>query len=309
MNTTASSYLPNGYQREKEKALKKRVEAAINVDKFLNEIDKIPLSNGARVVYFDAQLNSVILRDFDRSCLRNPPTVILREKPKTISTKEFASQLKTNERDSQIVGELISLTLNCSAAVISWVVVVGASASIPLTNVGGAAVVYLGYTAAAASAGQCFNSAVRVGMEIAAPEQKDWLDSNEWYTAASNALDVISVAGAGGSSVVIRKSLSQLTRSTGKTTRQVLEGLTRDERKRLTQDVIKLNNPNISKKTMKALIGSGKYPKRYSQQQINYTIAQHFKEALGASITVTGSLYNGILGDIAIGIYEQTIDL
>lgn len=307
MNTTITPYLPGANQKEKD--LKRRFETTINTDKFFNEIDKIPLSNGARVVYFDAQLNSVILRDFDRSCLRNPPTVILRERPKTISTKEFASQLKTNERDSQIVGELISLTLNCSAAVISWLVVVGASASIPLTNVGGAAVVYLGYTAASASTAQCINSGVRSYSALMAPEINDWLDSKEWYAAASDALDVLSLAGAGASSVVVTKSLTQLGKSTGKTTYQVLQGLTRLERKRLTQDLIKLKNPNISKKTMQTLIGSGKYPKRYSQQQINRAVALQFKDALSASITVTGSLYSGNLGDIAIGIYEQTVEL
>ena len=307
MNTAI--FPPSPLKRLQEERIRKNVESCIDLKKFFTKIDKIPLSNGARVIYFDAQLNSVMLRDFLPDCQTNPPVVILREKPKAISIHEFASKLKTNERDSQLVGELISLTMNCGAAVISWLIISGAAATIPLTNVGGAAVVYLGYTAAAASAGQCFNSAVRVSMEIGIPAQKDWLDSHEWYTAASDALDILSLAGAGSSSLVITKSLAQVSKSSGKTSRQALQGLTRQERKRLTQDVIKLNNPNISKKTMESLIGSGKYPKRYSQQQINHTIAHQFKDALNASITVTGSFYSGVLGDIAIGIYEQTLGL
>ncbi len=307
MNTMATLFSPLATQQEK--ALKQRVEANINLNKFFKEIDKIPLTHGARVVYFDAQLNSVMLRDFVPFCQSNPPTVILREKPKTISTKEFAAQLKTNERDSQLVGELLSLTMNCSAAVLSWFIIAGGIVSLPLSNVGGAAVVYLGYTAAAASAGQCVNSTVRVAMEVAAPEVKDWLDSNEWYVAVSDALDVLSLAGASVSSVIVKKSLAQISKSTGKSARQALQGLSRQERKRLTQDIIKLNNPGISKKTMQKLIGGGKYPKRYSQHQINYTIAHQFKNALSASITVTGSLYSGVLGDIAIGIYQQTLEL
>lgn len=307
MNTTATLFSPLATQQEK--ALTQRVEANINLNKFFKEIDKIPLTHGARVVYFDAQLNSVMLRDFVPFCQSNPPTVILREKPKTISTKEFAAQLKTNERDSKLVGELISLSLNCSAAVLSWLVIIGASISIPFTHVGGAAVVYLGYTAATASSLQCANSGYRTYNEIKDPAMNDFLDSQEWYSAAESALDTLSMLGAGASSVTVTKSLGQLSKSTGKSAGQVLKGLTRQERKRLTQDIIKLNHPGISKQTMKTLIGSGKYPKRYTQHQINHTVKLQLKEALSASITFTGSLIGGNLGDIAMGIYEQTINL
>lgn len=300
----------------KEKQLRQRIEASLNIKKFCDSIDKIPGTNGARVLYLDAHLNSVILRDFVPFCQSHPPTVILREKPKSISTQEFAAKLKSDERESKIVGESIALVTNCSAAVISWLVVAGSSATIPISNVGGVAVAYIGYTAAIASGGQCINSIARVALEVASPNQKDWLDSQEWYSAAENALDVLSLLGAGASSLTITKSLGQLSKSTGKSARQVLEGLTRHERKRLTQDIIKLNHPGISKKAMKTLIAAGKYPTRYSQQQINSTVRHQFKEALSASITVGGSLNGGVLGDgarglgdIAIGIYEQTIEL
>lgn len=240
----------------------------------------------------------------------------MREKPKSISTHEFAAKLKSDERESKIIGESIALVTNCGAAVISWIVVAGSSATIPISNVGGAAVAYIGYTAAVASGAQCINSIARVGLEIGNPHQKDWLDSQEWYSAAEDALDVLSLLGVGASSVTITKSLGQLSKSTGKSARKVLEGLTRQERKRLTQDIVRLNHPGISKKTMKTLIAAGKYPTRYSQQQINSTIRHQFKDALGASITIAGSLNGGALGngarglgDTAIGIYEQTIEL
>ena len=293
----------------KEKHLKQRVEASLDTKKFCEKIDKIPTTNGARVVFFDSELNSVILRDFVPFCQSHPPTLILREAPKQINPQQFAAKLKTDEQDSKGVGELVSLTLNCSGAVLSWIVVFGVSTTIPISNVGGAAVVYLGYTAATASSAQCVNSAYRIYNEAFDPAMNDFLDSQEWYSAAGTALDTLSLLGVGASSVTVTKSLGQIGKSTGKTSQQVLKGLTRQERKRLTQDIIRLNHPGISKQAMKTLIGSGKYPTRFSQNRINQTIKHQLKDALSASIAVTGSLWSGNLGNIALGIYEQTINL
>lgn len=309
MNTTASSYLPNGYQREKEKALKKRVEAAINVDKFLNEIDKIPLSNGARVVYFDAQLNSVILRDFDRSCLRNPPTVILREKPNSVPAKEFGAKLQRDKNDSALVAESTNMILSCGGAILSWIAIVGGGVAIPLTGGASAAVTALGYAALTASTLQCGAAIGRVGFEATNPKYNDYLDSNEWYTNISTALDVISLAGAGSSLKQMANVNKVLKNSTGANIKDALKGLNRQQRRALTEEVIKLDYPGVPRKVLKNLILKGHVPNRLPQRAISASVMVSLTDALAGSLTVIGSMNAGAVRTLAIGIYERVEDL
>src|SRR5690606_37109506 len=92
----------------KEKQLKQRVEASLDTKKFCEKIDKIPATNGARVVFFDSELNSVILRDFVPNCQPNPPVIILREKPNSITANEFKGKLQHDQPDSKVVAETVN---------------------------------------------------------------------------------------------------------------------------------------------------------------------------------------------------------
>jgi len=60
---------------------------------------------------------------------------------------------------------------------------------------------------------------------------------------------------------------------------------------------------------MKAMIAAGKYPKRYTQGQISEALALKVKDAIGASFSFLGSASSGTARSIAVGLYEQTLDL
>lgn len=122
------------------------------------------------------------------------------------------------------------------------------------------------------------------------------------------ALDVLSLAGVAVSGVALSKTLAAVRAASTKSTGDVLKGLSRAERKRLTQEIIKLNHPGISSRVMKNLIGAGKYPKRYSQGMISQALALKVKEAIGASLSLIGSASSGSIKALAVGIYEKTID-
>lgn len=234
--------------------------------------------------------------------------MILREPPSRLSNLEFASKLKNDKRDSHLVGEIVGTTISCSAAVLSWIVIIGSSVAIPISGGTSSAVTYLAFGAATASTIQCGNGLLRTGLEVHEPELKDWLDSQDWYTNASLAVDAISLADAGASGVVLAKTLKIAKTASSKSTPEILKGLSRAERKRLTQEIIKLNHPGISAKVMKSLISAGKYPKRYSQQQISQALSLRVKEALAASLSFFGSATSGVTRQIAVGVYDKTIE-
>lgn len=306
--TTSTLAVRTRLPNYKEKNLTRRLKAELNLPKLFQEVDKLQEFTGARIVYIDQELTSVLLREFQPTCRKNAITMVLREPPEQLTMPEYAATLWQNKRDSEIVGEIVGTSLSCGAAVLSWIVVIGAFGAIPLSGGASTAVTYLGYAAAAASTAQCFNGLARTSLELSNPELKDWLDSQHWYTNAALAVDALSLAGVGASGVVLAKTLKVTRVASSKNTVDVLRGLSRAERKRLTTEIIKLNHPGVSSKVMKALIGAGKYPKRYSQGQISEALALKVKEAIGASLSFAGSASSGAARTIAVGLHEATID-
>lgn len=180
--------------------------------------------------------------------------------------------------------------------------ILGSGIAIPFTGGTSAALTYLGYAAATASAVQCANGSLRSYAEIKNPQLNDWLDSKEWYTNTAMAVDAVSLAGVGASTVMLARIGQTLKSASSRSTIEVLKGMTRAERKRLTQEIIKLNHPGVSGKVMKSLIAGGKYPKRYTQGQISQALTLKVQEAVGASISFIGSASSGIVKSIFAGV-------
>jgi len=292
----------------KENQLKTRLAYNINQKKLFQDIDKIPELYGAAVVFIDSNYTITELRPFDPSCRLNPIKVILREPPKLMHQKEFAGHLKGSQgniRESKLVGELAGTVLSCGAAFLGWIAVFGSSAAIPLTGGTSAAVTYLAVGASTASSMQCGNGLYRVYNERRNPEMNDFLDSNEWYQDITTALDIISLAGAAAAGAATLKTVKLLMANSSKSTSAILKGLSRAEKKRLTQDIIRSNHPGISNKLLKNLVKSGRYPKRYSGIKITQSLKLQLKDAIGASMSFSGSALSGNVNSIAVGIYEE----
>ncbi len=50
------------------------------------------------------------------------------------------------------------------------------------------------------------------------------------------------------------------------------------------------------------------YPKRYSNIQITEAMKLQVKDAIGATLSFTGSAVSGVVNSIAVGIYEGGLD-
>ena len=284
---------------------RQRIESEINVPRLFAAIDADPAIVGAGVVYIDANFNVVTLREFQPICSIAPKRVILREAQKYIAPTQFAQQVQDNPRESRLVGEAVNTTLSCAGAVIGWIVVLSGSVAVPFSAGASSVVVALGYTAATASSLQCFASGYRTVNEVRNPAKNDQLDSEEWYQYTMIALDAASLVGVGASSLATLKSVRLNKATTGKSVREVLRGLNRQERAKLTKELLSINDPRLSSKMIKLKQLSGELPKRFTPTEVKHATVTQIKDALGAVIGFTGSAVSGNVRTIAVGLYEE----
>ena len=284
---------------------RQRIESEINLPRLFAAIDADPAIVGAGVVYIDANFNVVTLREFQPICSIAPKRVIMREAQKYIAPTQFAQQVQDNPRESRLVGEAVNTTLSCAGAVIGWIVVLSGSVAVPFSAGASSVVVALGYTAATASSLQCFASGYRTVNEIRDPAKNDQLDSEEWYQYTMIALDAASLVGVGASSLATLKLVRLNKATTGKSVREVLRGLNRQERAKLTKELLSISDPRLSSKMIKLKQLSGELPKRFTPTEVKHATVTQIKDAFGAVVGFTGSAVSGNVRTIAVGLYEE----
>lgn len=278
-----------------------QLPANFSADQFLASIDKNVELHGLRVVFFDGQ-HMHMLREGPPWCGPDLMTVVIKPDlgQATLSSAEAAQT-----RDGRFYGELLGGVLSCGAATIGWVVIAGSSAAAPVTGGGSTFIAALAWGGTLASSAQCGNSVYRLYNEAVKPSDNDWLDSQHWYTSTSKALDLISLLGAATAvSATVRLALLAR-RTTGKTMTEVLKGLSRHERKRLTEEIIRMENPGISNKLLKQMVRAGTYPVRFTEMQISNAVRLQLKDALGAAFSFSGSVSSGVARDFVVGLAKS----
>ena len=94
-------------------------------------------------------------------------------------------------------------------------------------------------------------------------------------------------------------------RASSRSLRQILRGMSRAERKRLTEEVIRAQNRGISNGTLKAMQRAGRVPKRLTAEQVQQATVTQIRDALSGVLAFTGSAMSGTVRSIAIGLYEE----
>lgn len=300
-----SSVLRDGFSID-HSMKRQRVESSIDLRRLFAAIDADPAIVGAGVVYLDAQMRVVVLREFQPICSIAPKKVILREAPSYIGRVEFARRLENEPRESQVAFEAVNAVLACSSAVISWLVILGGSVLSPFTFGATGVVAVFSYTSAVASSIQCVIGARRTRNEMTDPTRNDALDSDQWYQAVTTGLDAVSLLGTGSTALSTIRFVSMLKKATGKNTHQVLKGLSRQERVKLTRELLSINHPELTRKMIKLKQMAGEMPKRYTSAEVRRGTIIQMLDALGAVSGVTGSMRSGNIRTIAVGLYEET---
>jgi len=281
------------------------VESTIDLRKLFAAIDADPAIVGAGVVYLDAQLRVIVLREFQPICSVVPKKVILREAPSYVGRVEFARRLVNEPREADVTFEAVNAGFACGSAVISWFVIMGGAALSPFTFGATGVVAAIGYSSAIASSVQCVIGARRTYNEMTDPARNDALDSEQWYQAVTAGLDTVSLLGAGNTAMSTVRFVSMLKKTTGRNTHQVLKGLNRQERSKLTRELLSINHPEISRKMIRLRQAAGELPKRYTVAEIKRGTIVQVVDALGAISSIAGSVRSGNMRTIAVGLYEE----
>lgn len=276
----------------------------------LNRIDRIPGMQNVRVAYFDG-IRLIEIRPHPPMCMKNTLSLIIRPVTRQETVQITQPPVKSKQA-VRLYQEIFSTSLSCGAAALSWIVVGGSASAIPISGGASSAITILSYGAATASTLQCGNSLFRLYNETDYGDAKvnQWLDSQSWYQQTTASLDVISVAGGVASAGATLKMVLNL-KSAGTPIKEALKGLSRQQRKRLTEELIRIQNPSMSNGTLKALIAAGIHPKRFGKIEIRSAIRRQIRDAISASLSFSGSATSGVIRNpqsipnIAIALVEE----
>lgn len=281
------------------------IESSIDLQKLFAAIDADPAIVGAGVVYLDAQLRAIVLREFQPICSVAPKKVILREAPSYVGRVEFARRLANEPRQSQVAFEAVNAALACTSAVISWVVIAGGFGLSPFTFGGSGVAAAISVVGASASSVQCIMGFQRTRYEYVDPARNDELDSNEWYQAVTIGLDAASLLSIGNTAMSTIRFVNMLKKATGKNTHQVLKGLNRQERVKLTKELLSINHPDMTRKMVKLKQMAGEMPRRHTSAEVRRGTIMQMLDAVGAVSGLAGSVRSGNIRIIAVGLYEE----
>ncbi|WPN99279.1 NAD synthetase [Pseudomonas sp. MUP55] len=285
---------------------RQRLTSLLDLPKLYRTIDADPALVGAGVVHIGSDYQVTILREFAPLCSIRPKRVILREVAGPVMTAdEYAQWLANSPRESQIWREAAGMALACSGAVIGIIVAKAGIASVPISAGFSLAVTYIAYTAAAASALQCGNGVWRTYKELTSPAENDYYDSLGWYQAMTLALDGISLVGAGSTTFGTVKTVMTIKNTTGRNLTDILRHMSRQERAKLTNEVLRLQNPRHPREILRLKQLAGILPKRFSSAQLRKDLLTQLADQVGAALAMIGSGTSGNINPIVIGIYEE----
>lgn len=285
-----------------------RIENTIDLENLFRVIDADPAIVGAGVIFIDSDFNVVTLREFQPICSLAVKRVVLREAPRYMGAQAFLRALESNPRESQIVKESITAAIACTGAVLSWIVVISGSALIPFTAGSSAVFTTLGLVSASAGTAQCAVGLGRVVYESVDPSVIDILDSNEWYETTMNVLDFITLAGASVSIVGTGILKRVMLKTTGKSIRQGVKGLSRQERYQLTTELLSIRHPELSLKMIKLERITKRLPKRFTPIEVKSSLQVQIKDLWAGRLAVVGSIISGNINPMALGIYEEVVN-
>ncbi|MCU5773713.1 hypothetical protein N5923_12895 [Erwiniaceae bacterium BAC15a-03b] len=218
---------------------------------------------------------------------KTPPQGSQNSVGKTLSEAVSATSLGT---------EIASTVLSCGAMLITAGVAIAAGAATPITAGASGALVALGYAGAAATGLQCINGMYRLyDIGETSGENVAWLDSQNWYVTTSTALDLISLASAAGAlkeAVATYRAMKSV--SSLKVT-EWLKNYPRQDRARLTELIIRVQNPGITAKEIKIALRAGLYPKRFPIEPIQHELRKQLAAVVTSAASVAGSAVSGVI--------------
>jgi hypothetical protein len=258
---------------------------------FMRELDKRPDLAGCRVVYYEDAIMST-LRPGPPLSREDLVAVVVRKGGKELIPTSAEIQ---KARDARFHAELLNLGISCGGALLAWVGTIVSTGAAPVT--GGLSLIITATTTAATVAGylQCGVAVARVGTTLYDPSLTVDVDNSDWYPVFSNIMDAVGLIGVAGTTAQVSKAVLLMKGATGKPFLEILKGLSRQEKKRLTEEILRSTNPGLSNAKMKLLQLAKKAPVRYPPKAISDGVRKQLMDSIGAVGNVTGSATGGLI--------------
>ncbi|MFE8147110.1 hypothetical protein RBA69_07750 [Brenneria goodwinii] len=194
--------------------------------------------------------------------------------------------------------ELTSTAFSCGAIIVNVLLAISGGLATPLTGGTSGLITAIGTMGAIATTTQCITGGLRI-IAISQGYQSDiaWLDSHEWYNATMSALDVISLAGAGAGLKTTVETYRVMKSVSSRKAIEWLKSLNRAERRRITETIIRAENPGISGVGIKAAFRAGKYPKRFPTESIQRELYKELARAINNTSAFVGSALTGSISN------------
>ncbi|OIN48615.1 NAD synthetase [Pseudomonas azotoformans] len=285
---------------------RQRLTSLLDLPKLYRTLDADPAIVGAGVVHIGSDYQVTVLREFVPLCSIRPKRVILREMAGPIrAAEEYAQLAASSARESQVWKEASGVVSSCGGAVIGIIIAKAGIAAAPFSAGTSLALSYVALAGTAASGVQCLNSLWRTYNEFVNPAENDYYDSLGWYQAMTVALDGISLVGAGSTTFATVKTIMAIKHSTGREVTDVLRHMSRQERAKLTTEVLRLKNPRHPSAMVRLKQLSGQLPRRFSNSQIRLSIMTQIQDQIGATLAVAGSTLSGNVNHVIVALYEE----
>ncbi|MCP3748982.1 NAD synthetase [Pseudomonas sp. SBB6] len=281
---------------------RQRIESLVNVPRLFAAIDADPGIVGAGVVYIDADYNVVTLREFRPICSVLTKRVVLREVKRYLAPAQYLEQLSSDPREPRVFERLLGTAATCVSTYISWRVLYSGSIAVAFGGPVGMAIGAVSITALWAGAGLCFVAGGRTAIEVVNPEWNDFLDDLVAMRVVESLLETVSLMGAATASMNIVKFLQIRKAATGRGWFDLFRGLSRQQRKRLTAELLSIKHPSLTAKQIKLQQRLGTLPKQFTPAEIQHSTITLIKDALGVVLGVGSS---SSVQTIAFGLYEE----
>lgn len=222
--------------------------------------------------------------------------IIVTKTPEHVSRSGISQQLTEAVSTTSMGAEIASTVLSCGAMLVTASMTIVGTSAMPLTAGGSGMLVAIGYAGVAATGLQCINGLYRIyDLVDNGGENVVWLDSQDWYNATSTSLDLISLASAGGALKEAVMTWRAMKSVSSLNAMDWLKQYPRHDRARLTELIIRTQNPGISNKEIKAVIRAGIYPKRFPAEPVQLELVKQLSQLVTSAAALTGSATSGIM--------------
>ena len=113
------------------------------------------------------------------------------------------------------------------------------------------------------------------------------------------------MVGAAAAGALTVKAVLAIRRASTRGFLEIVKGLSRAERKRLTHELIRMQTPGISNSGLKTLIRAGKFPARFTAAQISKGLFNQLRDAISATLAFTGSAVAGDMKLLYVHIVQE----